>query len=117
DDSPITALAAGLALRRAGFEVKVCRGGPEALDAAAAFRPDVCVLDLAMPGMDGCELARRLREQAGVRPVRCVALTAHRGEEARRRARDAGFAEHLVKPLEPDRLVDAVAAREGTPPC
>ena len=109
DDDPGAAAAAALVLRRAGCEVRVCHGGPVALAAAAElFRPDVCVLDLAMPGMPGDELARRLLGRTNGRPVRLVALTGLWDDEARRRTRDAGFAEHLVKPVEPGRLVGAV---------
>src|SRR5437763_766914 len=108
DDEPQAADAAALVLRRAGCDARACHGGPPALAAAELFRPDVCLLDLAMPGMDGGELARQLLGRASGRPVRLVALTGLWDGEARRRTRDAGFAAHLVKPVEPGRLVEAV---------
>src|SRR5437660_921953 len=74
DDNADAAESAAMLLEGAGCAVRVCHDGPSALAAAAEFQPDVCVIDLRMPGMRGEELASRLREQAG-RPLRCVALT------------------------------------------
>jgi CheY-like chemotaxis protein len=114
DDNRESARSTALVLEQAGFEVRVCHDGPTALSVAERFRPDVCLIDLAMPGMDGDELAARLRERGGDRPVRCVALTGRWDIEAQHRTGNAGFEEHLVKPVEPARLVEAVTS--GTPP-
>jgi CheY-like chemotaxis protein len=73
----------------------------------------VCLLDLTMPGMGGEELARRLREQAGGRPVRMIALTGHGSPDDYHRTGWAGFDEHLVKPADPLKLVQAVTGRSA----
>jgi CheY-like chemotaxis protein len=108
DDNREAAGANGRLLEQAGCEVRVCHDGQAALAAAAEFHPDVCVLDLKMPGMNGEELARRLQEQAGERPLRCVALTGLWDIDSQHRTNNAGFDEHLVKPTEPERLVEVV---------
>src|SRR5688500_8899121 len=72
-------------LRLVGFDALACYDGPHALAAAPEFAPDVCLLDLNMPGMDGDELGRRLRDQAGGRPMLVVAVTARADDESRRR--------------------------------
>jgi CheY-like chemotaxis protein len=113
DDNAAAAGAVAQLLADAGCDVQVCHGGPEALALAEGFRPDVCVIDLSMPGMDGDELAVRLQERAG--PVRCIALTGHWDITSQHRTSNAGFAEHLVKPVEPERLVQAVTGRAPAP--
>jgi CheY-like chemotaxis protein len=84
--------------------VRVAHDGPAALAAAQADPPDVMILDLGMPGMDGYEVARRLREQPGTKDTLLVALTGWAQEEDRRRCYEAGFDGHLPKPVEPDAL-------------
>jgi CheY-like chemotaxis protein len=111
DDNREAAFSSGRLLEQAGCEVQVCHDGPSALAAAETFRPDVCVLDLKMPGMSGEELAQRLQEQAGERPLRCVALTGMWDINAQHRTNNAGFEHHLVKPAESERLVEAVLGR------
>ena len=110
-------------LRCVGFDARACYDGPTALAEASTFRPDLCLLDLNMPVMDGDELGGRLREQAGGRPLLIVAVTAMGGDEDRRRTEAAGFRLHLVKPVDPHdllRVVDelglilAAAARSAT---
>jgi CheY-like chemotaxis protein len=108
------ALSTALVLTRAGCEVWACQGGQDALAEAEGFRPDVCVVDLEMSGMGGEELASRLREQAGDRPLRCVALTRLWAVEGQHCGHKAGFEEHLVKPVEAQRLVEAVLGRAPT---
>jgi len=108
DDNKDVADSAAELLCIVGFEVQVCYDGPSALAAARGFLPDVCLLDLNMPGMDGDELAVRLRDQAGDRPVLFVAMTAMAGEEDRRRTETAGFHLHLVKPVDPHDLLRVV---------
>jgi two-component system, OmpR family, response regulator len=86
-------------LRIWGCQAEPAADGPSALAAAPAFRPDVVLLDLAMPGMDGYETARRLRELP--RPPLLVALTGYGRDEDRESTRRAGFVAHLLKPVEP----------------
>jgi CheY-like chemotaxis protein len=111
DDNPEAAGCSARLLEEAGCDVRACHNGPDALATAASFQPDVCVLDLLMPGMGGEELAGRLREQAGERPLRCVALTGLWDIGTQHRTNNAGFDEHLVKPVEPERLIEAVRGR------
>ena len=92
-------------LRLVGFDAVACYDGPHALAAAREFIPDICLLDLNMPGMEGDELAGRLREEAGSRVVVFVAITAHGDDESRGRTAAAGFNVHLVKPVDPRHLL------------
>lgn len=91
-----------------GFDARACYSGASALREAAEFRPCVCLIDLNMPGMDGDELARRLREQEGGPPPALVAVTARDDEQSQRRLREAGLAPHLVKPVDPNELVAVI---------
>jgi CheY-like chemotaxis protein len=109
DDDRDTAETLGVLLELAGFEARVCYDGDEAVAALDGFRPDACILDLGMPGLDGCEVARRVREWAGPRLIPLVAVTGEDGDEARRRTADAGFDLHLTKPFDPDRVAAVLA--------
>lgn len=78
--------------------------GVAALETARDYRPDVVFLDIGMPGMDGYEVARRLRQQPGLEDVVLAALTGCGPQEDRRRSAEAGFGHHIVKPPEPKAL-------------
>jgi two-component system, OmpR family, response regulator len=98
-------LAAGLAawLRLHGHRVRVTADGPAALRAAAADPPDVLLLDLGLPGMDGFGVAERVRREvapAGPKAPLVIAVTGRGGAEDRRRSREAGIDLHLTKPLD-----------------
>ncbi|HEY1191033.1 MAG TPA: response regulator [Gemmata sp.] len=97
-------------LRVVGFEARACYDGPAALVEAIAFRPGVCLIDLNMPGMDGDELALRLRKWAVDVPLVLVAVTAMNNEESSRRIQSAGFDLHLTKPVDPHNLIAVVDA-------
>ncbi|HVZ74987.1 MAG TPA: response regulator [Polyangia bacterium] len=92
-----------------GCAVEVAHDGPAALDLAATFSPTVCLLDLSLPSMDGCEVATRLREAHPGEALKLVAVTGSSGEADRVRAREAGFDEHLVKPFDLDDLTRIVS--------
>ncbi len=77
----------------------VARDGPTAIELAKSYLPEVILLDIGMPGMDGCEVARRLRQEPALAGTALVALTGYGGEEYRERTRRAGFDAHLVKPV------------------
>jgi len=87
-----------------GHEVRVVGNGPAALIAAAEFLPDVLLLDIGLPGMNGYDVAKELRGQAIFNETLIVALTGFGQEEDRKRALDAGFNCHMTKPIEPDAL-------------
>jgi PAS domain S-box-containing protein len=109
DDNRDAADSLAMLLRLQGHEVRVTHDGPAALGLAPTFRPDVVFLDIGMPGMDGYEVARRLRQQPGLEKVVLAALTGWGQKEDRRRTADAGFDHHLVKPPEPKAVVDILA--------
>ncbi len=109
DDSRDAADSLAMMLRLAGHDVRTAYGGPEALEVARQFRPRLALLDLGMPGMDGYEVARRLSRQSQAECPVLVALTGWGQEEDRRRSGEAGFQEHLVKPVEPDALARVMA--------
>ncbi len=108
DDDQDLAGSTGRLLELAGCKVRVCYDGASALAVAEEFGPDVCIIDLLMPGMSGSELAVRLREQAAGRPLRCIALTGRWDIDAQHQTHNIDFADHLVKPVEPERLVAVV---------
>ena len=93
-------------LEMQGFEVQSFATPDEAIVQAPAFRPEVCVLDIGLPGMDGYELARRL-QSSGLR-ARYVALTGYGQASDRERSAAAGFHVHLTKPVQLDPLLDAL---------
>ncbi|WP_088256978.1 response regulator [Fimbriiglobus ruber] len=97
-------------LRIVGFVALACYSGASALSEAPAFRPTLCLIDLNMPGMDGDELAMRLRVQLQP-PLRLMAITARDDEASRARIRAAGFDLHLVKPVDPQKLLALVDRR------
>ena len=110
EDNCDSAESLGRWLRQAGHEVKVAPDGPSALEAAISFRPQVAVVDLGLPGMDGYQVARRLGECDDLSGVVLIALTGYGQEEDRRRSREAGFRHHLVKPADPATLLQLVEA-------
>src|SRR4051812_585821 len=100
DDNVDAAASQAALLRVLGHEVEVAYDGETALEKARAFRPDIVLLDLGMPGMDGYEVARRLRASDAGRELKLVAQTGWAQEEDRRRTREAGFDAHLAKPVD-----------------
>ena len=110
DDNRDFADSTAMLLRAVGFEARACYDGQSALKVAEEFRPSVCLLDLHMPGMAGDELAARLLAQPGWRPLLVVAVTAMSDEAYRQRTAAAGFHLHLVKPVDPEKLVALVDA-------
>jgi CheY-like chemotaxis protein len=109
DDNVDAAELLGEALSQAGHEVKREHDGESAVDAAAEFRPDVVLLDLGLPGMDGYEVARRLRAHPDLTGVRIIAITGYGQDADRSRTAQAGIDEHLVKPVDLDKVIEAVA--------
>jgi signal transduction histidine kinase len=104
----------GTALSSAGHEVRGADTGAAALDAVATFRPDVGLIDIGLPGVDGYEVARRLRLTGGGKHMLLVALTGYGQPEDRLRARAAGFDAHLTKPVLPEQLAAVLAGAHET---
>lgn len=101
DDNKDAATTLQLALEVLGYTVEVVGDGPQALRATAAFQPDIALIDIGLPDMDGYELARRLRAGCAHCPgLRLVAVTGYGRESDRQHAREAGFDRHLVKPVD-----------------
>ena len=101
DDNVDSAESLSLLLGLMGHTVCTAHDGAEALQQAEAFRPDLVLMDIGMPVMDGCEAARRLRQQTWGGAMVLVALTGWGQDEDRRRTEDAGFDHHLIKPVDP----------------
>ncbi len=106
DDNSDAAESLALLLQSAGAEVHTANDGPAGLAAVRRFLPHAVLLDLGMPGMDGFEVARRLRAEPGLAGLVLVALTGWGQEEDRKRTRSSGFDHHLTKPVDVDRLMD-----------
>lgn len=104
DDSDDTAEMMSTLLEMAGHDVRTAHSGPAALEAAAAHRPHAIVLDIGLPGLDGYQVAQRLRQDPAMEDVVLIAASGYGQEEDRRRSREAGFDHHLVKPVDPQRL-------------
>jgi PAS domain S-box-containing protein len=99
DDNRDAAESLALLLQAAGHEVHAVHDGQEAVEAAAWFHPDAALLDIGMPRLNGFEAARRIRQELWGQKMLLVAITGWGQEEDRRRAREAGFNEHLTKPV------------------
>jgi PAS domain S-box-containing protein len=100
DDNVDAADTLGMLMRSLGHEAKVVYDGMQALQAADEFRPDVVLLDIGLPGINGYEVARRLRSRKGGQSAKIIAITGWGQDADRARAREAGFDVHLVKPVD-----------------
>jgi CheY-like chemotaxis protein len=110
DDNAAAADTLAELLSLFGNEVQVVHDGQAALKTFSAWRPDVILLDIDMPGMDGYEVARRVREQTASGKVMLIALTGWGQEKDRKLAREAGFNHHLLKPVDLQALQALMAA-------
>jgi PAS domain S-box-containing protein len=104
DDNEDAAVSLGILLEQMGHTTRVVHDGVAAVEAAEVMRPDVVILDIGMPKLDGYAVARKIGEQSWSGDTVLIALTGWGQEADRRHARDAGFHHHLVKPVEPERL-------------
>lgn len=107
DDRADNADSEVLLVEMVGFEARASYSGAEALAEAERFRPDVCLIDLNMPGMNGDVLAVRLRALLDTTPT-LIAVTAMNNEPSVARIKEAGFDYHLVKPVDPVVLIDTL---------
>ncbi|WP_233151859.1 response regulator [Pelomonas sp. KK5] len=123
DDNPDVAHTIGAYLELGGYEVQTVGDGMQAIGLAAAFAPEVVLLDIGLPLMDGYQVARQLRALPQTAQSLLIALTGYGQSEDRRLAQEAGFAAHIVKPADPQALVAMIeewlakraAASSGTP--
>jgi CheY-like chemotaxis protein len=115
DDNPDSTEPLSLLLQARGHDTRVAVEGEQAINLADVFQPTCVVLDLGLPGMDGFEVARRLRERPYGRGLVLIALTGWAGKEVRTKAAAAGFDYHLVKPVDLAEL-EHIVTEEGDPP-
>ena len=127
DDNKFSADSLALILQLGGHDTRVAYSGPDALELASNFRPDVVLMDIGLPAMDGFEVARRLRARADTEGVLLVAVTGYGHEEVLQKAKQVGFDHHLLKPLDLDTLLALLSlpmptatacgsSMHGTPP-
>jgi CheY-like chemotaxis protein len=115
EDNPDACHMLRLALELAGHAVQVAEDGERALDLAATRWPEVVVIDIGLPGMDGYELARQLRASSACRGMHLLALTGYGQAQDRQRSLDVGFVAHLVKPVDPEELARVITALSPDP--
>jgi signal transduction histidine kinase/CheY-like chemotaxis protein len=113
DDNRDAAQSLGLLLKLSGHEVHTAHDGPAALEAVHTYAPQIVLLDIGLPGMDGLEVAHRLRQDLGLKDILLVALTGYGQEEDRRRTQEAGFNAHLVKPVDLEELHELLARHKA----
>ena len=110
EDDEDSAMLLAETLTDHGYAVEVAHDGAGALEKAIEFRPQVAVLDVGLPDMDGYQLAIRMRKLEELPPeLRLIALTGYGGDEEKRRSLAAGFDVHLVKPIMPNTLAQVIA--------
>jgi CheY-like chemotaxis protein len=109
DDNRDAAESLGMLLRLMGNDVRTVYNGDEAVEEAEAFRPDVILLDIGMPKLNGYDAARRIRSRQWAEDTMLVAVTGWGQDEDKRKAQDAGFDRHFTKPLDPAALQRLIA--------
>jgi PAS domain S-box-containing protein len=109
DDNRDSAESLAIFLQLGGHEVRTAFDGIDALELAETFHPDVLLLDLGLPKLNGYEVCRRIREQEWAKRILIIAQTGWGQEDDKRRTREAGFDEHLVKPVDPTHVAKLVA--------
>ncbi len=113
DDSIDNLTAISLHLQQAGYRVATATNGEEAVRVAALTKPDIIVMDLAMPGVDGLESTRLIRQNENLKDIPVIALTAFSTDGFRRAAHDTGFDGYLTKPIDFQRLHDLIGRLIG----
>ena len=109
DDDQDSAESLALLFQLMGHDVRAAQSGLAAIDVAAEFRPDLIVLDIGMPGLDGYEVCRRIRQHDWGQTIVIAALTGWSRDEDRDRSEEVGFNHFLVKPVDPKALEDLIA--------
>jgi CheY-like chemotaxis protein len=113
DDSIDNLTVTSLYLQQNGYRVATATNGEEAVTVAALIKPDLIVMDLAMPGVDGLESTRQIRQNESLKDIPVIALTAFSTEGFRRAAHDTGFDGYLTKPVDFARLDDLIGRLIG----
>jgi len=111
DDNRPSAQTLAWVMELNGYEVKACFDGQSAVDLAHDFHPDVVLLDLGMPVMDGYEVCRRLRQDETLADTLVIAQTGWGGDKERRRTAAAGFNHHMTKPVDFTKLLQLIGGR------
>ena len=114
DDNYDSATSLGILLNDAGYDVRTAGDGAQALETAAQFRPDILLLDIGMPKLNGYEVARNIRRQPWGQDVLLIALTGWGGTDHREQTAQAGFDHHLTKPVDPAALTRLLASLSGS---
>ncbi len=115
DDNMDAADMLVMMLQMFGHEVRAAYTGQTALETAVEYQPDVVLLDIGLPDMNGYEVARHLRQQPQTKDVRLIAMTGYGQDSDRQRSQEAGCEHHLVKPVDPQKLQDLLARRVKQP--
>jgi len=110
DDSADVVESMSLLLQLMDIDVRTANGGQEAIEVADGYRPDVILLDIGMPGMNGLDAAREIRRYPWGRDIKLIAVTGWGQESDIRRSKEAGFDDHLVKPMDPDVLMQFIGS-------
>lgn len=113
DDSIDNLTLISLALQQNGYRVATATDGEEALKVASMVKPDCIIMDLAMPGVDGLESTRQIRQDEDLKDIPVIALTAFSTDGFRRAAHETGFDGYLTKPVDFDRLHDLIGRLIG----
>jgi CheY-like chemotaxis protein len=114
DDNRDAAATLSMLLRIIGNEVRTAYNGLEGFTLASEFRPQVVLLDLGLPGMNGYQVARRIRQQEWGKGIVLIAVTGWGQERDRQTARESGFDHHMVKPVDPSKLMELLGSLEET---
>ncbi len=115
DDNVDSADSIAMLLQVSGHEVRVVYSGQDALDMAGKYQPDIVLLDIGLPVMDGYEVARRLRNHPELKEVKLIAVTGYGQESDRLQSQEAGFDYHLVKPVDAQKLQEVMVAVMKSP--
>jgi CheY-like chemotaxis protein len=110
DDNRDAAASLAMLLQLTGNQTETAFDGLAAIEVAASFKPDVVLLDIGLPGLNGYEVARRIRQEPWGKAVKLVAVTGWGQLEDRQRSKEAGFDAHMVKPVDHDLLAKILAA-------
>jgi two-component system CheB/CheR fusion protein len=96
-----------------GHQVRVSHDGPSALEELTLLRPEIVLLDIGLPGMDGYEVAQSIRKRSGSESIVLIALTGYGQQEDLQRSLQAGFDHHLTKPVDPATLFSLISSTPG----